>query len=98
MGIEVGQRIGGKYVLEKLLGRGSMGQVWRARHATLDGLYAVKLVDVRTVPDAAGRFQMEAHIAAKLSKKTRHIVSVTDHGEHDHHAYLVMQLLEGESL
>lgn len=75
-----------------------MGQVWRARHATLDGLYAVKLVDVRTVPDAAGRFQMEAHIAAKLSKKTRHIVSVTDHGEHDHHAYLVMQLLEGESL
>jgi serine/threonine protein kinase len=96
--IEPGQQIGGKYVLERLLGQGSMGQVWRARHATLDGLYAVKLIDVRTVPDAAGRFQMEAHIAAKLSKKTRHIVAVTDHGEQHHHAYLVMELLEGESL
>ena len=75
-----------------------MGEVWRARHATLEDSYAVKLIDVQRVPDAAGRFQLEAHIAAKLSKKTRHIVSVTDHGEDDQLAYLVMQLLDGMSL
>jgi serine/threonine protein kinase len=96
--VEPGQLIGGKYEIERLLGKGSMGEVWRARHATLEDSYAVKLIDVRRVPDAAGRFQLEAHIAAKLSKKTRHIVSVTDHGEDDQIAYLVMQLLEGESL
>ena len=98
MKVEAGQLIGGKYELEKLLGKGSMGEVWRARHATLEDSYAVKLIDVQRVPDAAGRFQLEAHIAAKLSKKTRHIVSVTDHGEDDQLAYLVMQLLEGMSL
>src|SRR5262249_6457633 len=42
--------------------------------------------------------QLEAQIAAKLSRKTRHIVSVSDHGEEDGFAYLVMELLEGESL
>ncbi len=98
MKVEPGQLIGGKYELERLLGKGSMGEVWRARHATLEDSYAVKLIDVRRVPDAAGRFQLEAHIAAKLSKKTRHIVSVTDHGEDDQIAYLVMQLLDGVSL
>ena len=98
MKVEAGQLIGGKYELERLLGKGSMGEVWRARHATLEDSYAVKLIDVQRVPDAAGRFQLEAHIAAKLSKKTRHIVSVTDHGEDDQLAYLVMQLLEGMSL
>lgn len=96
--VEAGQVIGGKYELERLLGRGSMGEVWRARHTSLEGAYAVKLVDAQTMPDAAGRFQMEAHIAARLSKKTRHIVSVTDHGEEGDLAYLVMQLLDGESL
>ena len=98
MKVQPGQLIGGKYELERLLGQGSMGQVWRARHATLEDAYAVKLIDVKRVPDAAGRFQLEAHIAAKLSKKTRHVVSVTDHGEDDQLAYLVMQLLEGQSL
>lgn len=98
MEVETGRIVGGKYELERLLGKGSMGEVWLARHTSLEGSYAVKLVDVDAVPDAAGRFQMEAHIAAKLSKKTRHIVSVTDYGEEGHIAYLVMQLLEGQAL
>ncbi|MDB4938697.1 MAG: Serine/threonine protein kinase [Labilithrix sp.] len=98
MDVVPGRVIGGKYELERLLGKGSMGEVWRARHTTLEDVYAVKLIDVTRVPDGAGRFQMEAHIAAKLSKKTRHIVSVTDHGEEGDLAYLVMPLLEGESL
>ena len=96
--IQAGQLIGGKYELERMLGKGSMGEVWRARHSTLDDAYAVKLIDLRTVPDAGARFRMEAHIASKLSKKTRHIVSVTDHGEQGSLAYLVMQLLEGQPL
>ena len=96
--MERAQLIAGKYELERLLGKGSMGEVWRARHATLDDAYAVKLIDLGTMPDAGARFQMEAHIAAMLSKRTRHVVSVTDHGEQGELAYIVMELLEGESL
>jgi serine/threonine-protein kinase len=44
------------------------------------------------------RFRFEAQVAAKLSRRTRHIVTVTDHGEEYGYAYLVMELVAGESL
>lgn len=78
-----------------------MGQVWLAKHESLGGEFAIKLVEPADDIEAettAGRFQLEAQIAAKLSRRTRHIVSVSDHGEENGLAYLVMELLEGESL
>ncbi|MBX3263402.1 MAG: serine/threonine protein kinase [Labilithrix sp.] len=101
MNIDVGQVIAGKYELVKLLGKGAMGEVWLANHNSLGGQFAIKLVeptDDIEAETAAGRFQLEAQIAAKLSRRTRHIVSVSDHGEENGLAYLVMELLEGESL
>lgn len=101
MNIDVGKVIAGKYELVRLLGKGAMGEVWLATHATLGGEFAIKLVeptDDMEAETAAGRFQLEAQIAAKLSRRTRHIVSVSDHGEEGGLAYLVMELLEGESL
>jgi len=101
LNIDVGQVIAGKYELVKLLGKGAMGEVWLATHNSLGGEFAIKLVeptDDIEAETAAGRFQLEAQIAAKLSRKTRHIVSVSDHGEENGLAYLVMELLEGESL
>jgi serine/threonine-protein kinase len=99
--LDIGSVIAGKYQLVRLLGRGAMGEVWLATHDTLGGDFAVKLVatsDDIEADTASGRFQMEAQIAAKLSRKTRHIVSVSDHGEENGVAYLVMEALEGESL
>ncbi|MCL2447933.1 MAG: serine/threonine protein kinase [Polyangiaceae bacterium] len=82
-----------------------MGEVWCARHRTLDELAAVKLLarssqdEAFEAPEsAAARFRLEAQLAARLSRKTRHIVRVTDHGEERGVAYLVMELLEGETL
>ena len=101
MDIDVGTVIAGKYELVRLLGKGAMGEVWAATHNTLGGEFAVKLVETADdieAETAAGRFQLEAQIAAKLSRRTRHIVSVSDHGEEGGTAYLVMELLEGESL
>lgn len=101
MNIDVGQVIAGKYELVRLLGKGAMGEVWLATHNSLGGEFAIKLVepaDDQEAETAAGRFQLEAQIAAKLSRRTRHIVSVSDHGEENGLAYLVMELLEGESL
>ncbi len=100
--IDVGHVIAGKYELVRLLGRGAMGEVWLTTHRSLGGEFAIKLMERTAEADAdaesTGRFQLEAQIAAKLSRKTRHIVSVSDHGEEDGVAYLVMELLEGESL
>jgi eukaryotic-like serine/threonine-protein kinase len=99
--VDIGKVIAGKYELVRLIGKGAMGEVWLAKHNTLGGEFAIKLVepaDDIEAETAAGRFQLEAQIAAKLSRRTRHIVSVSDHGEEHGLAYLVMELLEGESL
>lgn len=100
----LGRIIAGKYELVRLLGRGSMGEVWVAHHRTLGEDVALKLLAGSRSPDmeapstATARFRFEAQVAARLSRKTRHIVRVTDHGEEDDLAYLVMELLEGETL
>ncbi len=106
MQIAAGRVIGDKYRLVCLLGRGSMGEVWSAHHVTLGEHVALKLMRTADPSDdddegdgaANARFQFEAQLAARLSRKTRHIVQVTDHGEADGLAYLVMELLEGETL
>jgi serine/threonine-protein kinase len=99
--IDVGQIVAGKYELARLLGKGAMGEVWLAKHRSLGGEFAIKLVrpEAQDADDSAiARFQQEAQVSAKLSRKTRHIVSVSDHGEEGGLAYLVMELLEGQSL
>lgn len=79
-----------------------MGEVWLAKHTSLGGEFAIKLADPREQDgdeSASGRFQLEAQLSAKFSRKTRHVVSVSDHGEEeDGVAYLVMELLDGQSL
>jgi serine/threonine-protein kinase len=104
MDIDVGRVVAGKYELVRLLGRGSMGEVWSAHHLTLGEHVAIKLLTqaqgeaLESTTAATARFQFEAQVAARLSRKTRHIVRVTDHGEEDGLAYLVMEQLEGETL
>ena len=90
-----------KYELVELLGLGSMGEVWTARHVGLDQTCAVKLIARETHESPAAailRFTREARIAAALSRKTRHIVAVTDFGSDDGGPYLVMELLDGQAL
>jgi serine/threonine protein kinase len=103
--MQVGHVVAGKYELVRLLGQGSMGAVWVAHHQTLGEKVALKVLG-NEPPDggiedrstAAARFLFEAQVAARLSRKTRHVVRVTDHGEEDGVDYLVMELLEGQTL
>jgi serine/threonine protein kinase len=103
--LDVGDVVAGKYRLIRLLGRGSMGEVWLAHHQTLHENVAIKLLartlTAATTEDAsraATRLQFEAQVAARLCRRTRHIVQVTDHGDADGLAYLVMEPLEGMTL
>jgi eukaryotic-like serine/threonine-protein kinase len=89
-----------KYRLVSLLGRGGMGEVWRAEHLGLRALVAIKLMNPETVsnPEALARFNREAQAAASL--RSPHVVQILDHGLDPilQVPFIAMELMEGESL
>ena len=92
------RRLADRYELEDAIGRGGMGQVWRATDTVLGREVAVKTIDLRTVPDESGaaRFEREARVTAGMSHPN--IVTVHDSGVEGDTAFLVMELLPGPSL
>jgi serine/threonine-protein kinase len=102
LGREVSQaRDLGSYQLQELIGRGGMGEVYRARHRFLARPAAIKLVRPETVGDGASsaiqRFRREAQAAASL--RSPHTIDLYDFGVTDDGVfYYVMELLEGVDL
>jgi serine/threonine-protein kinase len=99
----IGQILGGTYSVERLLGVGSVGALYAARHVRTGGLYAVKILHRKllpgpdTAPQALARFQEEARILYAL--RHPHILPVIDIDKDETGApFLVMELLEGENL
>jgi serine/threonine protein kinase len=89
----------GSYRLEGLLGRGGMGEVYRAQHLRLTGrLAAVKILPASFAsdPDFLRRFDQEANSAASLDHPN--ILPVWDYGEQDGTPYLAMPLVPAGSL
>lgn len=94
-----GRMVGETLRLSRLLGRGAMGSVWVADHLSLRSQVAVKFMAQAMLDDATSlrRFQQEAMAAAEI--RSPHVVRVFDHGTtEDGLPYIVMELLEGESL
>ncbi|MFV2179303.1 serine/threonine-protein kinase [Actinomadura sp. LOL_016] len=97
--LAAGTELGGRYRLESVLGRGGMGQVWRAVDRRLRRPVAVKVLpaELADVPGAMERFEREAEATAALQHPG--ITVVFDVGRPGGGlAYLVMELLEGEDL
>ena len=93
---EVGQRFGPYEILGRL-GGGGMGLVFRAWDERLHREVAIKLLhDDYTMPGMRERFLQEARAASALNHPN--ICTVFDIGEQDHNPYLVMELLEGETV
>jgi eukaryotic-like serine/threonine-protein kinase len=91
--------VGGKYQLIKLIGRGGMGSVWEARHASLGTPSAIKFIEAEYAnsTEARSRFDKEAKAAATIQSK--HAIQIYDHGvTDDGKPYIVMELLTGEPL
>ncbi|WP_345655266.1 serine/threonine-protein kinase [Streptomyces siamensis] len=89
--------IAGRYRLHNPIGRGAMGEVWRGFDETLDRPVAVKLLLPQdTDPTAASRFRLEAQTAGSFNHP--HVVGVFDFGQHEDRLFLVMELVEGDSL
>jgi serine/threonine-protein kinase len=108
--LRLGQQVGkerelGSYRLGELLGRGGMGEVYKATHRMLARPAAIKLIqpevlaahDRQSAGLAVARFRREAEAAAKL--RSPHTVELYDFGvTEDGTLYLVMELLEGMEL
>jgi serine/threonine-protein kinase len=88
----------GNWELVAVLGKGAMGRVYRARHVRLGREAAIKVLNPEYVsrPDVVQRFFREARVVNEIDHE--HIVEVTDFVEAPGLAYLVMELLEGDSL
>jgi serine/threonine protein kinase len=85
-------------VLERQLGHGGMASVYAARDTGLDRTVAVKVLadNLAGDEDLRRRFLREARLAARLSHPN--VVNVFDAGEDDGQPYIVMELVEGETL
>jgi serine/threonine-protein kinase len=96
--VSAGTILAGKYRLVGLIGRGGMGSVWKAERLGWESPVAIKLMNVSHNPHALARFQREARLAASL--RSPHVVQVLDDGvdELSGAPFIVMELLEGESL
>jgi serine/threonine protein kinase len=88
----------GKYLIQRELGRGAGGVVYRARDPIINRLVALKTITtgLAEYPDLLQRFYQEAQSAGGLQHPN--IVTIYDLGDADGIPYIAMELLEGESL
>ena len=88
----------GRYQLMDLLGRGGMGEVWRAHDTETDRVVALKVLPAQWAEDEVylQRFRREAHAAARLSEP--HVVPIHNYGQIDGRLYVDMRLIDGRDL
>ena len=93
----IGQMLGPYRVLEKL-GKGGMGEVYKARDTRLDRSVAIKVLPPQTLADDAARARLlrEARLASQLNHP--HICTIHEVGEADGQAYIAMEFVEGQPL
>jgi tRNA A-37 threonylcarbamoyl transferase component Bud32 len=98
-GSMVGQIIGGRYRLTKLLGEGGMGAVYKATHINITKEVAVKLLhpEISQNPEAVTRFKQEAQSASSIGHPN--IIGIDDFfALEDSRVCLIMEFLKGEPL
>jgi Tol biopolymer transport system component len=91
--VEAGQRLGPYEIVERI-GAGGMGEVWRARDTRLERSVAVKILPAEFAENAQFRMRLEREARTISQLSHPHICALYDVGD----GYLVMELLEGETL
>ncbi len=88
----------GKYRLVELIGRGGMGEVWKAFDTATRRVVAVKVLPAQLAADPTfeERFRHEAFAAAGLNNP--HVVPIHNFGEIEGRLYVDMRLIEGQDL
>jgi eukaryotic-like serine/threonine-protein kinase len=97
MSLQIGQKVG-SYEVTALLGKGGMGEVYRARDSRLKRDVAIKILPDEFTRDAdrVNRFQREAEVLASLNHTN--IAAIHDLQEVEGSRFLIMELVEGDTL
>src|SRR5206468_11515028 len=97
MAIAIGQQLG-SYEITALLGKGGMGEVYRARDLKLKRDVAIKTLpdEFSRDPARVSRFQREAEVLASLNHTN--IAAIYDLQEAEGSRFLILELVEGETL
>lgn len=89
----------GEWCLDQVLGRGGFGQVFAVHNVHLPEMRAaIKLLHPRHLDRAEVRRRFEQEAQALVELSGRHLVEIKTFGVHEDRPYLVMELLDGESL
>ncbi|MGD0093479.1 MAG: protein kinase, partial [Planctomycetota bacterium] len=93
----IGTTVGGCEILD-VLGQGGMGVIYKARQKSLDRIVALKVLAPHLANNFSfvARFQTEARAIAKVNHPN--ILAVYDVGDDNHVNYMIMELVEGQSL
>ena len=96
--LEVGTVLAGRYELLKLIGRGGMGAVYKARDIELDRVVALKLIrpELAKNPEILRRFKQELILARQVTHKN--VIRIFDLGQSDGIKFISMDFVEGRDL
>ena len=97
-GLQPGMEFGPRFVIEKLLGEGGMGKVYKAYDKELERVVALKTLQPELVsdPNVTLRFKQELLLASKISH--RNILRIHDLSDLDGVKYITMAFIEGRDL
>src|SRR6202521_6485177 len=97
MSLQIGQQLG-SYQITSLIGKGGMGEVYRARDSKLKRDVAIKILpdEFSRDPDRVSRFQREAESLAALNHQN--IAGIYDLQESDTTRFLILEFVEGDTI
>ena len=95
--LEPGARLG-RYEILSLIGVGGMGEVYKARDTRLNRIVALKRLTAHVAANHESRKRFEREALATSTLNHPHICTLHDVGEHEGTEFLVMELVEGETL
>ncbi|HEV2388113.1 MAG TPA: protein kinase [Candidatus Acidoferrales bacterium] len=96
--LPAGTLLAGRYEILRLLGRGGMGSVYKARDTELDRVVALKLIrpEFASNPEMLKRFKQELILARQVTHKN--VIRIHDLGQFDGIKFITMDFVEGQDL
>ncbi len=88
----------GRYLIEREIGRGGMGVVYRAVDPSLNRAVALKMLGHHLVQDESARLRFHREAASAANLKHPHIALVYEFGEHEGQPFIALEWAEGETL